>query len=100
MISLDSTMEDIESSIADAKDNTQPDGSTRNSDTPSLETVYQQALEFIDLTEKLKLAPDRLQKQCDKMQEMGSKLTESIDELKMQAHSVLESSMNASRTDL
>ena len=60
---------------------------------PTIETMYKQAVRFIDLTKALNDAPGRLKEQCDHLQTAGEALQKSIDELKGQAQAALDSSL-------
>lgn len=56
---------------------------------PDIETVYQKALQFIELTNELKLAPETLRRQYEHLESLKDQLSTSIDELKKQSDTVL-----------
>ena len=50
-----------------------------------VDTVYRQALRFIDVTEKLKEGPAQLKTMCEQLQKVGKEMMDSIEELKQQS---------------
>ena len=56
---------------------------------PNIETVYQKAVQFIELTNELKSAPEKLRTQCKHLESLKEQLSTSIDELKRQSDTVL-----------
>ena len=52
---------------------------------PDKETVYCNAVEFIEITEKLKGAPAILNEKCGRLEELRKELRDSIDALKQQS---------------
>ena len=59
------------------------------SDSRDMETVYRQAVHFLELAENLSGAPQTLKNQCGKLQTLGNELSEAIDNLKQQSSRVL-----------
>ena len=56
---------------------------------PDIETVYQKAVQFIQLTNELKSAPEALKTTCEQLESLKEQLSTSIDELKRQSDTVL-----------
>lgn len=56
-----------------------------------IDTVYRQAVQFIEVTEKLKSAPTQLRTMCEHLQKIGKEMTDSVEELKQQSETVLKS---------
>ncbi len=53
-----------------------------------VDSVYNEAMQLIDVTDELKSAPEMMSKQCERLQNLAAELSESIDALKKQARSV------------
>ena len=56
---------------------------------PDVDTLYQQALRFLEVNEQLNTAPDTLRQQCDKLVSAKKQLSRAIEDLKRQSESVV-----------
>ena len=88
------SFEDSTSKSPAAETPDSPMGGTTSGE--DINMVYSKAVELLELTDKLKAAPENLKSQCDNLQTLGQELKESIDELKQQAQLALDKSMTAS----
>ena len=71
-----------------SSNDTAPTATHDAQDGPDVNLVYTEAMQLIDLTEQLKSAPEMLSNQCERLEKLAEELTESINALKQQAHSV------------
>ena len=60
---------------------------------PDVELVYQKAIQFSQLTEQLKTAPESLRNQTEYLERLGEDLVQSIGKLKVQAQKVANAKM-------
>ncbi len=56
---------------------------------PDVETVYQKAVQFLKITDELKVAPEILEQKYQELAALKDQLSGSIDELKKQSDTVL-----------
>lgn len=55
-----------------------------------MDTLYKEAVQFLHASEQLRDAPNTLKTKCDQLMQLDKELKESIDLLKTQSQSVLE----------
>ena len=67
------------------RDTSAMDSQTTEATNPDVESIYNQALLFINLTEKLKKAPERLQGQYQHLEGLETELNDSIEDLKQKS---------------
>ena len=55
----------------------------------AIDSVYRQASQFLQVSEALQQAPEKLREQCEHLEKLGSELKLSIDALKTQSQDIL-----------